>query len=386
MIKIPEEKYMNLQKKHLKYIKKSVRDTIQFYINTCDVITGTLKVERLSQNITPVLKKKTIKSFLAPIVNKKYQELADIKKIFNDKSFNCDFLTYTPSIKVFFEEMLNPKSIIYMENILSQNPEKLMSVYIDIVTRYSDFENSEGDLVFEQVNTNKGAIYSMLEKIFNYDKFREGKLVHGWGAYELCKELNINVCPYCNRMYTYTVVNQGGNITRPELDHYFPRSKFPIFSLSFFNLIPSCKICNSSIKKDEYLEITKYLHPYMDSLNSAYKFDFLSLDLDAMEGKNKNNKIFINRNGFTDEKSDKFLDKFLIEQIYEQHRDIIPKYIKKHKCYPDSTMEELSKLLNIEKRELLINLYNPIQSSEVIDTSLGKFNLDIYDKFMNFYK
>ncbi|MGC9298988.1 HNH endonuclease [Bacillus cereus] len=386
MIKIPEEKYMNLQKKHLKYIKKSVRDTIQFYINTCDVIRGTLKVEELSQNITPVLKKNTIKSFLAPIVNKKYRELVDIKKIFDDKSFNFDFFTYTSSIKVFFEEMLNPKSNIYMGNILSRDPEKLMSIYIDIVKRYSDFENMDGDVVFEQVSTNKGAIYSMLEKIFNYDRFREGTLAHGWGAYELCKELNINVCPYCNRMYTYTVVNQGENITRPELDHYFPRSKFPIFSLSFFNLIPSCKICNSSIKKDEYLEITKYLHPYMDSLNSAYKFDFLSLDLDAMEGKNKNNKIFINRNGFTDEKSDKFLDKFLIEQIYEQHRDIIPKYIKKHKCYPDSTMEELSKLLNIEKRELLINLYNPIQSSEVIDTSLGKFNLDIYDKFMNFYK
>ncbi|ATI52283.1 hypothetical protein CPZ32_18840 [Bacillus cereus] len=386
MIQIPENKYIIVQNTHLSFIKKSVRDAIQFYINICDVISGTLSVGELSKNITPALKKTAIKSFLLPISTKAYKELVNIEKIFNDKSFHCDFLEYISQIKAFLKEMLNPSSFMYMENILTQSPEKLMPLYLDIVARYSDFKTLDGGLVFEQAKTNKGTIFGVLEKIFNYDNFRDGKLVHGWGAYQLCKELNINVCPYCNRMYTFTVVNQGENITRPELDHYFPRSKFPIFSLSFFNLIPSCKVCNSSMKKDDYLELTKYLHPYRDALFPAYKFDFLSLDLDAMEGKNKNNKIFINKNGFTDEKSDNFLEKFLIEQIYANHSDIIPKYIKKHKSYPDSAMEELSKLLKVEKKELLANLYNPIHSSELIDTSLGKFKMDLYEKFLRFYK
>lgn len=386
MIQIPINKYVIVQNTHLSFIRKAVRDAIQFYINTCDVINGTLSVRQLSENITPMLKKTTIKSFLLPISTKSYKELVDIEKIFDENSFKPDFLTYISSIKALLKEMLDSNSFIFMDNILMQSPETLMSLYCDIVTRYPIFKTSNGESVFETVKTNKGAIFEVLGKIFNYENFRDGKLVHGWGAYELCEELNINVCPYCNRMYTFTVVNQGENVIRPELDHYFPRSKFPIFSLSFFNLIPSCKVCNSSIKKDDYLEISKYLHPYINSLFPAYKFDFLSLDLDAMEGKNRNNKVFINKNGFTDEKSDNFLNKFLIEQIYSHHRDIVPKYIKKHKCYPDSAIEELSKLLGVGKKELLVNLYNPINSSELIETSLGKFHQDLYEKFLVFYR
>lgn len=386
MIQIPEEKYIMVQERHLLFVKKSVRDAIQFYINLCDVVMGTLKVKELSKNISSNLNLNTIKSLLLPVVKEKHKELTKIEESINDKSLKYDFLRYVPSIKNFFEEMLNPKSNIYMEHILSHKPEKLMSIFRDIVKRYPIFKNLNGELVFEEANTNKGAIYEMLEKVFNYDKFSKGKLVSKWGAYELCKELNVNVCPYCNRMYTYTVVGRQVNITRPELDHYFPKSLFPIFSLSFFNLIPSCKVCNSGIKKNEYLEITKYLHPYIDGLSPNYKFDFRSLDLDAMEGKNKNNKIFINKNGYSDEKSDNFLKKFFVEQIYEYHGDIISNYLRKHKYYPDSTIEELSKLLNVDKKELLLTLYNPIDSSEIIDTSLGKFNLDIYEKILKCYK
>lgn len=133
------------------------------------------------------------------------------------------------------------------------------------------------------------------------------------------------------------------------------------------------------------MNIDDYLHPYINSLSPAYRFDFLSLDLAAAEGKNRNNKIFINQNGVVDTKSDKFLDKFLIEDIYERHKNVIPIFINKHKHYPDSVISEIAKLLSVQKEELLLSLYNPAQEEEIINTSLGKFTRDLYLKFRDYY-
>lgn len=383
LIKIPERKYLPVQDTHVRHLKHPVSDAIQFYLNCCDILIGVKNFSQLDLNTN--FKKNKMKSLLTKISTKKYQELKDIKKVFDDKEFESSFLTSCVHLKDLLSEMLDLSSMIYFENILKNKPETLISIHSYLVSNYSMFKTDTGENVFKTEMTNKSSVFKVLESIYNYDDFRDGKLSVNWGAYNLCEKLDINVCPYCNRMYTFTVINSNKEITRPELDHYFPKSLFPLFSISFYNLIPSCKVCNSNIKKDNYLNIEEYLHPYITSLSSAYKFDFLPLDFDAVEGKNKNNKIFINQNGIVDDKSDKFLDKFLIEDIYEQHKNIIPIYINKHKFYPDSMISEISNLLSIPKEDLLLSLYNPASEEEIIDISLGKFKRDIYLKFLSYY-
>lgn len=66
-------------------------------------------------------------------------------------------------------------------------------------------------------------------------------------AYWLLEQLGINVCPYCNRAYTTTIYIKGKKVTkkvRPDFDHFLSEDKFPLFTLSFYNLIPSCHQCN----------------------------------------------------------------------------------------------------------------------------------------------
>lgn len=58
---------------------------------------------------------------------------------------------------------------------------------------------------------------------------------------EFLNKLNIDTCVYCNRNYTVQIVKDRA---RAQLDHWFPKSKFPILALSFYNLIPSCQSCN----------------------------------------------------------------------------------------------------------------------------------------------
>lgn len=77
----------------------------------------------------------------------------------------------------------------------------------------------------------------------------------------LTSKLNIKVCPYCNRSYTFTLRGKKG--IRPELDHFYPRSvdAYKHLALSFYNLIPSCPSCNHRKKT----EIFDY-HPYVGHL------------------------------------------------------------------------------------------------------------------------
>lgn len=68
----------------------------------------------------------------------------------------------------------------------------------------------------------------------------------------LTKEIGIIVCPYCNHNYIFTINDIGNNInTRPQFDHFFAKTAFPLFSLSLYNLIPCCAVCNKIKGKKE---------------------------------------------------------------------------------------------------------------------------------------
>lgn len=86
----------------------------------------------------------------------------------------------------------------------------------------------------------------------------------------LMYSLNIKTCPYCNRLYITSLKKDNKDKTTADLDHYYPKSLFPLFSMSVFNFIPSCHVCNSLMKGDKYYEI---LYPYEDSAEKDVSFN-----------------------------------------------------------------------------------------------------------------
>lgn len=87
-------------------------------------------------------------------------------------------------------------------------------------------------------------------------------------------KLNLDTCTYCNRNYTLNLIDSR---TRAELDHWFPKEKYPILSLSFFNLIPSCHSCNhiKGSPNINWLEaLDNYIHPYLIEKDENFKFGF----------------------------------------------------------------------------------------------------------------
>ncbi|MCX6317724.1 MAG: hypothetical protein NTW29_10560 [Bacteroidetes bacterium] len=66
------------------------------------------------------------------------------------------------------------------------------------------------------------------------------------------KDIGIGACIYCNSMLTVTVEKiirkkrKTGAQARFQVDHYLPKSEYPCFSISLYNLYPTCASCNNS--------------------------------------------------------------------------------------------------------------------------------------------
>lgn len=159
-----------------------------------------------------------------------------------------------------------------------------------------------------------------------------------YDAYDLAGKLQVNVCPYCNINPTYTVITQNGKkLTRPEFDHFYDKATYPVLSLSFYNLIPSCHACNATLKGTEKFTDTTHLSPYSESFDKVAKFHLhikdstfyhkikgFDVELDTKDKRAKNN-----------------IKCFKLEELYQNHKDIVLELIQKQAIYNESYIDEL---------------------------------------------
>lgn len=232
---------------------------------------------------------------------------------------------------------------------------------------------------------------NMLKKIFNYDSFCSKN--NDYNAYKLCDSLNIPVCPYCNRIYISMLKNGKlkkddgkSRELRPPLDHFYPRSKYPIFGLSFYNLIPSCTFCNSSLKGDKEFTAEKYIHPYREGFEGNAKFSFkptvsvkrcmgTSLKITPTDPKNV---VKIKKRI---ENSDKV---FEIEVLYQQnHQDIAEEIYDKNLANSPEYRESLFSIIKdlSPSREEFYRFYfaNYMDEKDHEKRPLAKFTRDLVD-------
>ncbi|MCD2260209.1 HNH endonuclease [Psychroserpens luteolus] len=187
-----------------------------------------------------------------------------------------------------------------------------------------------------------------LEYIFNYKLFRKFKKIK-YNGFRLAKNLNIEVCPYCNRNYTtsHRVDGESKNVY-PEFDHYLPRSTYPLLALSFYNLIPSCNICNTHYKGSEDPLVRNLYYPYSNYEAIKYfNFGFTPSDSDAILGKSNNLSIDIETAKYSSTplirlQVDNSLNFFNILEIYtKNHKALIMDVINKRITYSDNYIKQL---------------------------------------------
>ena len=97
----------------------------------------------------------------------------------------------------------------------------------------------------------------LASRYFDYDTWNNMK--EQWRK-KLLIATGTVICPYCDRQYITAFDNRIGKTKRTlaTLDHFFTKSKYPLFALSLFNFIPACYGCNSVIRAEKQLSIYPY--------------------------------------------------------------------------------------------------------------------------------
>jgi len=216
---------------------------------------------------------------------------------------------------------------------------------------------------------------TILNKL-NYTIFRS---VYGT---KISKLSSVKTCPYCNAMLAVNVIRDRDDSlkARLQLDHFFPKSRYPYLSISLFNLIPSCANCNHS-KGNNDVNLDNDFHLYTeDTPVEKFKFKLNSADI-IYTLLNNPNKIDISFNS-TIPKYNKMVNShknnYDIEGLYNTQKDIVEELIWKSQIYNQSTISDLSILTGLpEKNIKRMVIGNYIEVEDIHKRPMAKFMQDI---------
>jgi|GEM_PF-919492 len=231
-------------------------------------------------------------------------------------------------------------------------------------------------------------IYKVIRYLFEdrlYDEFSSGfkydNKTKEYNAYQFVELINLKTCPYCNRNYISILQkeNEYDKQTRPELDHFHPKSIYPFLAINYYNLIPSCSTCNKLKSDDNSLDL---LHPYDDCVNNINITYWLN-DMKFYNVKSIKDITFESENSIEIEienMPDKNKKIFQLERLYQEHTDIVIELILKHLHYPESYINELA-LFGYSKEEIYRFIFsNYLNEENLSKKPLSKLTKDIAEE------
>ena len=188
------------------------------------------------------------------------------------------------------------------------------------------------------------------------------------------KDIGVYVCPYCNRNYIYNAATQR----TAQIDHFFPKDRYPIFALSFYNLVPSCATCNH-IKSDSVLDL---FSPYDRTLRydtfqfDAYPVSYIDFKIELKATDAKDGKA-----------ADALNNTLELAKLYEHHSYIATDLYKKALMYTDAhlniLLQEFMKMpfhySHAEFTRFILNYYG--EDSDFLKIALSKATKDIAQQF-----
>lgn len=223
-------------------------------------------------------------------------------------------------LRTYLQSLLNGNEL---EALIKAKPETLEGIITSITNFYPDFIDSTSDSFFVLYNIFVKNCYNKSDKFSKYD---------------FIARIDRDTCPYCNRNYIY-YISRNKEI-KPQIDHFFPKSKYPFLAMSFYNLIPSCQTCNGfGAKEEKDPLIESLINPYLlKSTDFSFTFEPISsriistlLDKNSIQV-----KIIKNIPGH--------LEVFKLKDLYELHSDHVVELIFKSKIkYSDTYREYLNR-------------------------------------------
>jgi hypothetical protein len=222
----------------------------------------------------------------------------------------------------------------------------------------------------------------LLLKIFGYEKvFNTSSKSE---AYWLSKQIDSNTCVYCNRQYAFTIEKDNGQnkderIARPVFDHWFDKKDYPLMSLSLCNLIPSCTICNGSVKGTTKFDLATHIHPYVHEAGHPDITFRASLTTGTPP------KWTVAIDTPKGSKEEKTINDMKLQEIYAMHGELEVRDLMNFKdAYPTGYLKQLFENVlkdskcQLNRSEVYCMLFGTeMDSSHFLDRPLSKLKHDI---------
>lgn len=307
-----------------------------------DIVGKTFKVSMIITTYSSDNQLKKIRKEIQQGQISSNNEINSLLKKFEDSDKYIDFLV--DSIDENFKDNLdkfvrdNTKDGYNLDDFLRQTLKKHSGVNL--------FKNSAGDFSYK----------TDLKKYLDL-KYKEefSKIYNKIDKKELVRITGVTVCPYCNRNF----VNVTNEANTSQLDHFFPKSEYPLFALCFYNLIPSCYGCNNR-KSDSQFSISPY-DETIGNMDELIKFSYEILNADFFTNKNSIQVII------KEVDDDLFYDKQLLDlsDLYRLHNDVVQEILWKSSIYTKAYRDSIDKLLN-PIPEVLRKMDNKVISKDKI--------------------
>ncbi|EQB4875324.1 hypothetical protein [Enterococcus sp. C57] len=291
------------------------------------------------------------KKYLLPNIHKTILQIEDyemkqkITDVFSEENFK-DLICSCP-VDIKLADEIN--SLI--ENVKGSYTFLTPKGYI----RKKNRENETGQFkdVISALFLNTYLLFSDKDDSSEYVSEKFGK--YKWNSYEYVQKCGLHVCPYCNSEFIYTQLESKnadtkkiGNLSlpritiRPQLDHFIAKEKKPLLAISLFNLVPSCKTCNVSIKHSIELNNEQFMNPLYENIYSYITFSNIyspqNDHYSNITGRSKNFELSVlKRKDYFEEKTfikaKNTIDVFRIIERYEPYFDYIQFIIARELLY-----------------------------------------------------
>ena len=191
---------------------------------------------------------------------------------------------------------------------------------------------------------------------------------------EFVEELQVTVCPYCNRNF----VNSTYKRTMCDLDHFYDKETYPILAVSFHNLVPVCHACNHAKARKA---ISYSPHNMNFNTDDLLSFDYFVTGMDYLSD-NKQIGIEIDCTGAFQSN----VKELKLREVYQIHSDIVQECIKKAIMFNPEYLTNLFNTYNglFESEEELYRIVfgNYMEESSYGKRPLSKLTKDILSKLL----
>ncbi len=317
----------------------------------------------------------------AEYIHAYYEKISEL--LFGDVRWT-NVLEYWPRIK---EKALSERDRVTRKNIITSIIKTENLFMFDNITATQLLSSPDLKTIYsqkkliEKINfKHQDEIQKIIEDfadIFDYDalapKFRS----------QLLSVMKVTVCPYCNRQYITNFSNNGKQRVTADIDHFYAKDLYPFLSLSLYNFIPSCQICNSRFKGTKDFYLFPHVYPYDQEFGTKAKFELLDFD-SLLNITNFNlSPVFQLHENVACEEIHNSIETFQLNNVYKSHTDYVREIIAKAKIYSDEQLREY--LANFDglfrdKEEMLGILYGSYLGKEDAGRRpLSKLTQDILD-------